>query len=765
MTEQKTDSASPTAKANAVLLPYGGSVERPGWLGPTSAFAFYWANGQVRQLINRFSTMMIKSSWNYTNTDVEDFVWAPTQSKLETLKIKSAMQLAAKWAFIFGGAAIQHITEDPGEDVSTPCRPEDVHAYRKLKVWSAFDLRPDNGDYKTAQYFTPTYGGSVGDTMKIHRSRLSIIVVEEVPGGRARGMYTTQTGWPPSWLEGIYQSFCSLKNVHADVDQMMHTKSLVHLALEGWRAVQTSPGTDEAENAQQALDATLELLSNEKVLVTDVEDMLKEVSRDLAHIDKILERKELWYASASGTPKELVIMEAEGNLGTNSAPIDAYNDRVDGWRQTMYTPVLEDATDRALAAQKFEHQHACGEPLIIPTQYTIEHGPVAEQSALDKAKVRDHHAQSRERDAKSLPLDVIFSDPKLQEDYSGMATFLENKAEAKATAEVQAVASEAANPVGEDMVSASMVATKLGCSPATVHHMVSEGTIPGKKIGARWKFYMSQVLAALDPGELEEAQSEVDSRLDDPAKTVLVGVLGLSESDTFGGVYGNSIAMREIFAVLERVKDFDMAVLLLGETGTGKEGVARGLHGDGEFVAVNCAALPRGAEDVANAVGDSAINAYGGTLFLDEVGDLSREGQSAILRVLSGMGDSEFKNAKGQVLAPPRVVSATSLDIHDGDSFRPDLYYRLAGVEVEIPPLRDREDDVHWLAYMFYKRACEASGMDPAKPEFTESALAAMLVYAWPGNIRELRSSVERGIALAGWGRPVGVEHMQLRYR
>lgn len=740
MTEEKTDEA---VDANKILKrPRRGDA--PGWMHPLLAFRFYWQNGQVRQLIGRFATTIAKSGHTYTNSNVKGFVWAPTQSNLETLKLKAAQQLATKWAFVFGGAAIEHITEDPASTSGQKCDPKTVQDYKGLKVWSAYELRPEGvADYRSAQYFVVH-----GTGRRIHRSRLSIIVVEDVPeSGAGRSLYTTRTGWPPSWLEGIHDSFCSLKDAHYDADQMLATKSLVHLALEGWRKVQTSPGSDEAVAAQAALENTLQLLSNEGVLVTDVQDVLKEISRDLSHVDKLIERKEIWWASASGVPTELVNMEAEGNLGTNSAPIDAYNDSIDGWRQTMYTPVIEDATDRALAAQKFETQHATGEPFEVPTEYTVVHGPVQEQTGEEAAKQRQSEAQARERDMKTgVPLDVLLSDPQLQKNYTGMSAFLEQRTENQKQAQAKAIEQGEEHPEGEDMISAAAVAAKLGCSPSTVLKMAKAGTIPGRPIAGRYKFYLSRVLAAVASNEVEAAEAE-DRRMELEHAT-MHDELGLSNSSMFGEVYGASAAMREIFAVLEVMRESNIAVMLLGETGVGKEGIARGLHRDGEFVAVNCAALPQAVDDLVEAVAGSMLKAKGGTLFLDEVGDLPWTGQSALLRELSADHGA-------------RVVSATSLDAQG--MLRSDLYFRLAGIEIEIPPLRDREQDVHVLAQMFYKRITEASSTEPADPPFTAAARSLMEVYTWPGNVRELNNVVQRGVALAGHATPVGVEHLQLR--
>jgi DNA-binding NtrC family response regulator len=290
-------------------------------------------------------------------------------------------------------------------------------------------------------------------------------------------------------------------------------------------------------------------------------------------------------------------------------------------------------------------------------------------------------------------------------------------------------------------VSAAQAARPFNISGGTLIKMAKAGKVRGHVIAGRWKFYLSQVSEALmgkSPAELERA---ADERRDD---------IGLSESTSFGSAWGESEAMREIFAVLERVRDSRLSVLLLGETGTGKEGIARGLHvGDGPFVAINAAELDDDPADAAKQLRKALAAAAGGTLFLDEVGDTPRDSQSALLRILASEHHA-------------RIVAATS---RPADWLRPDLYYRLAEVEVEIPPLRDREADVVELAKRIYAAYTSERGYEAASPEFTDAALATMLVYPWPGNIRELKSVVSRGVELAPRATPIGVEHMQLRVR
>jgi DNA-binding NtrC family response regulator len=188
----------------------------------------------------------------------------------------------------------------------------------------------------------------------------------------------------------------------------------------------------------------------------------------------------------------------------------------------------------------------------------------------------------------------------------------------------------------------------------------------------------------------------------------------------------------------------------LGETGTGKEAIARGLHvGDGPFVTINAAELDNDAGDAARQLRKALAAAVGGTLFLDEVGDTPHDSQSALLRIMASEHSA-------------RIVSATS---RPAEWLRPDLYYRLAEIEIEIPPLRDRESDVIEIARRMYAKYTAERGYAAADPAFTDAAIATMLIYPWPGNCRELKSAVSRGVELAPRATPIGVEHMQLNIR
>ena len=241
-------------------------------------------------------------------------------------------------------------------------------------------------------------------------------------------------------------------------------------------------------------------------------------------------------------------------------------------------------------------------------------------------------------------------------------------------------------------------------------------------------------------------------------------VVPLSTGDRFGELIGQSVEMRRIYAVLERAAQTDVTVLVLGETGTGKEVVARSLHAasarcDGPFVAIDCGAIAenlveselfghtRGA--FSGAVGDRRglfEEASGGTLFLDEIGELPVTLQPKLLRVLE---TREVRRVGSNVARPidVRIVAAThrplARAINEG-TFREDLFYRLAVVEVQLPPLRARREDIGTLAQHFHDRITRTTA--PMPPPL----LRSLAERGWPGNVRELRNFVERIVTL-GW--------------
>ncbi len=239
------------------------------------------------------------------------------------------------------------------------------------------------------------------------------------------------------------------------------------------------------------------------------------------------------------------------------------------------------------------------------------------------------------------------------------------------------------------------------------------------------------------------------------------------EAGAPGEGFGISAATAALAADLQRLASRDIPVLLRGETGVGKEVAARALHAQstraGEpFVAVNCGAVPRelmesqffGHERGAFTGAATAHAGFfeetgSGTLFLDEVGELDLRLQVALLRVLQ---DGGFRRVGGRqdLQFKGRIVAATNADLAaliERRAFREDLYFRLAVVELRVPPLRERVEEVLPLARRFAQQAAERQHLPLA--QFDDGAAAALLAHAWPGNVRELRNRVERAVALA----------------
>jgi transcriptional regulator with PAS, ATPase and Fis domain len=231
----------------------------------------------------------------------------------------------------------------------------------------------------------------------------------------------------------------------------------------------------------------------------------------------------------------------------------------------------------------------------------------------------------------------------------------------------------------------------------------------------------------------------------------------------FGQVYGGSPVMQELFALLNQVAPTDTTVLVQGETGTGKELIAEAIHAaslrrDAAFVIVDCGAIPhelmaaelfghtRGAfTGAANAKRGLADEADGGTLFLDEIGELPLDLQPQLLRVLEKKEIRPIGETRPHKV-DVRVIAATNRDlkglVHSGQ-FREDLYFRLAVVQVVVPPLRKRKEDISELARCFLREIGKGDFFVP------EAIMQQLADHDWPGNVRELRNVVERGMSLA----------------
>ena len=238
----------------------------------------------------------------------------------------------------------------------------------------------------------------------------------------------------------------------------------------------------------------------------------------------------------------------------------------------------------------------------------------------------------------------------------------------------------------------------------------------------------------------------------------------VDRASMFEEIVGASRGLTEVLSRVSRVADTDSTVLLTGETGTGKELVARAIHRRSRrasmaFVAVNCAAIPRdliASELFGHEKGafTGAIQrrmgrfelASGGTLFLDEVGELSPETQVALLRVLQ---EREFERVGGRQPIPVdvRVIAATNRDLQaavDNGTFRQDLFYRLNVFPLEIPPLRERRDDIPLLVEYYIDRYARKAGKTIRR--VNKRTLERLRSYPWPGNVRELQNVIERSL-------------------
>lgn len=233
------------------------------------------------------------------------------------------------------------------------------------------------------------------------------------------------------------------------------------------------------------------------------------------------------------------------------------------------------------------------------------------------------------------------------------------------------------------------------------------------------------------------------------------------------GIIGSCEPMQLLFRKIAKVAPTDATVLIQGESGTGKELVAKAIHNqsrraDKPLISVNCAAIPetlieselfgheKGAFTGATAQRQGLVEAAdGGTLFLDEIGELPLEAQARLLRVLQEGEIRRVGSVQSQKVNV-RLVAATHRNLKELSSqgeFREDLYYRLNVMELHLPPLRDRGEDVIEIAVAMLARACEKMAQAPMR--FNDDSLKAIRDYHWPGNVRELENAVERSVILA----------------
>ncbi|WP_437325281.1 sigma-54-dependent transcriptional regulator [Sorangium sp. So ce381] len=247
---------------------------------------------------------------------------------------------------------------------------------------------------------------------------------------------------------------------------------------------------------------------------------------------------------------------------------------------------------------------------------------------------------------------------------------------------------------------------------------------------------------------------------------VLKGAQDAQDAQGFAGMTGRSPAMRALYQLIERVAPTDATVLILGETGTGKELVARAIHEHSSRashrpIAVNCAAIPRSLIEselfghargsFTGAATDRAglfEEAHGSTLFLDELGELRPTVQAKLTRVLEERAVRRIGEARERKI-DVRLIAATHRDLRamvKTGAFREDLWFRLNVCVIELPPLRERADDIPLLAQRFLAERAPQSRSNATR--FSAAAMSALQTYRWPGNARELKSAVERAVVI-----------------
>ncbi|HJU03906.1 MAG TPA: sigma-54 dependent transcriptional regulator [Nitrospiraceae bacterium] len=281
------------------------------------------------------------------------------------------------------------------------------------------------------------------------------------------------------------------------------------------------------------------------------------------------------------------------------------------------------------------------------------------------------------------------------------------------------------------------------------------------------------------PFEIEELRLTMEKTLEKQALEREVRYLRAQVANKYGfdNLVGKSRAMRDIYNKIVQVADTRTTVLITGESGTGKELVARALHynslrRDRPFIAINCAALPetlieselfgheKGSFTDAQArrLGQFEL-AHGGSLFLDEIGDLSLATQAKLLRVLQ---EREFTRIGGThpIKVDVRIMAATNRSLEEllrRKEFREDLYYRINVVSLSLPALRDRREDIPFLAKHFLSKHLEEEHQSPR--EFSRETLEILSKYNWPGNVRELENVVEQALVWSG-GQMILPEHL-----
>jgi len=301
-----------------------------------------------------------------------------------------------------------------------------------------------------------------------------------------------------------------------------------------------------------------------------------------------------------------------------------------------------------------------------------------------------------------------------------------------------------------------------------------------------FRIHFQRPVSGLPSGEEPTAPPGATSSITGPADAEPTRVPKRAEAPTTTGeapfgLIGGSAHVRKLAATIRRVAASDVPVLIEGETGSGKELVARGIHDasarrERPFIVVNCGAISpelieselfgheKGAFTGATAQRKGAFElANSGTIFLDEIGELPFTLQPKLLRILE---QKEVKRVGGndQLLADVRILAATNRNLREEiarKTFREDLYYRIGAITVSIPPLRDRREDVAPIARHFLS-GMETPAIGPP-PVLSPAALDALISHDWPGNVRELRNAIQRAVVMAERGELTGHDFSFLR--
>jgi len=302
--------------------------------------------------------------------------------------------------------------------------------------------------------------------------------------------------------------------------------------------------------------------------------------------------------------------------------------------------------------------------------------------------------------------------------------------------------------------------TKSGQYPPLIARFAESFGMMAVKVEAR-EYRLEQIIEELRATELQlRTAREQLARENSSLKK------NLRRSFPFSSILGTSPQIRELIGKAERVADSRLSVIITGETGTGKELFAKAIHFNSPrsakpFVAVNCSAIPetifesemfgieKGVATGVEARIGKIQQAQGGTLFLDEVGEMPLQLQAKLLRVLEER-TLERVGSRTAIPVDLRIIAATNRDLTKEiakGSFREDLYYRLNGVTLRIPPLRERKGDIDLIARQFLEKWGRSCGRPPMR--MAKEALERLRGYAWPGNVRELDNEIERAVALA----------------